>query len=45
MLDTFLKKVRERVLRFLDEAKIDYELLNNILKRFDLLEKFNRINN
>lgn len=43
MIDTYRKKDRERVIRFLDEAIIDYELLNNILNRFDLMEKYNRI--
>lgn len=40
MLQTFRPKDKERIIRLLDESKIDENYLKRILKRFKLDEKF-----
>lgn len=43
MLQTFRAKDKERILRFLEEVKINYSALKNILIKFSLEEKFIKI--
>lgn len=40
MLDTYRPIDRERIVRFLEKAEIDYELLKKILEKYGLTEKF-----
>ncbi len=42
MLQTFRPKDKERIIKLLDETKIDMNYLKEILKRYDLIERFNR---
>jgi hypothetical protein len=42
MLDTNRAKDRERIVRFLEEGEIDFALLEKILVKFNLNEKFKR---
>ena len=42
MLQTFRPKDRERIIKLLDEAKIDMKYLMKILHRYGLIEKFER---
>jgi len=42
MLQTFRPKDRERIIKLLDEAKIDMKYLMKILHRYGLSEKFER---
>lgn len=44
MLNTFRQKDRERILRFVEEFDINYEFLNEILKKFDLVDKYKSLN-
>lgn len=41
MLQTFRPKDKERIIKLLDEAKIDMKRLKEILKRHNLIERFN----
>ena len=41
MLQTFRPKDKERIIKLLDEAKVSMQYLKEILKRHNLLEKFN----
>ncbi len=41
MLQTFRPKDKERIIKLLDEAKIDMKYLKGILKRYNLIERFN----
>ena len=40
MLDTNRPIDRERIVRFSDKAELDYKLLNSILEKYSLTEKF-----
>jgi len=42
MLQTFRSKDRERIIKILDEAKIDMNYLTKILQKYNLKEKFDR---
>ena len=42
MLQTFRAKDKEKIIKFVDEAKIDEKSLKDILKRYGLIEKFER---
>jgi len=42
MLQTFRPKDRERIIKILDEAKIDMNYLEKILQKYNLKEKFDR---
>ena len=41
MLQTFRPKDKERIIKLLDESKIDMKYLKGILKRHNLFERFN----
>ena len=43
MLQTFRAKDKERILRFLEEVKINYSALKKLLMKFSLEEKFIKI--
>jgi hypothetical protein len=40
MLDTFRQKDKERILRFIEEAEINFDKLSEILTRFNLSGKY-----
>ena len=42
MLQTFRSKDREKIIKILDETKIDIDYLTKILQKYDLKEKFDR---
>ena len=42
MIQTFRQKDKERIIKFLEQTKTDQNLLQNILKKYDLEEKYNR---
>ncbi|RPI18039.1 MAG: hypothetical protein EHM58_06870 [Ignavibacteriae bacterium] len=42
MLDTGRTKDNERIVRFLEEAEIDFVLLEKILSKYNLIEKFKK---
>ena len=42
MVQTFRAKDKERIIKMLDEAEIDKRLFKRILKKYALLEKYNR---
>ncbi|HEX2787136.1 MAG TPA: hypothetical protein VHP32_04460 [Ignavibacteria bacterium] len=44
MIDTFRGKDRERAIRFLNEATIDKATLDNILNKYNLKDKFDKLN-
>jgi len=44
MLDTFRQKDKERILRFIEESEINYGYLNEILKKYNLSEKYKSLN-
>jgi hypothetical protein len=43
MLQTFRPKDRERILKFLEDAEFDKEVLEKVLNKFNLTEKFMRL--
>ncbi|MCI0449583.1 MAG: hypothetical protein L0Y79_07335 [Chlorobi bacterium] len=43
MLDTYRAKDRERITRFLEEAELDLNYLDNILSKYKLKEKFKNL--
>jgi hypothetical protein len=45
MVDTFRQKDKERIIRFREQAEINYKLLNKILLKFDLLDKYKSLLN
>ena len=42
MLQTFRAKDKEKIIKFIDEARIENKSLTDILKRYGLIEKFER---
>lgn len=42
-LQTFRPKDRERIVRFLEEAKVDHRRLHDILKKHGLLDKYKKL--
>jgi len=41
-LDVFRPKDREKIIKLLEQAKMNKRLLYNILKRYNLIEKFEK---
>jgi hypothetical protein len=42
MLQTFRAKDKEKIIKFMDEAKIEEQFLKDIFKRYDLTKKYER---
>ncbi|MDQ3021596.1 MAG: hypothetical protein M3R36_13660 [Bacteroidota bacterium] len=45
MVQTFRQKDKERIIRFIEESEINNELINEILKKYNLSDKYKSINN
>jgi len=45
MFDTFRAKDKERIARFYENYNLDKNMLNDILTKFNLVEKYNQLFN